>query len=60
MIAFVCLAVNVKVQIHVQDVNDNAPYFNRTVYRGEVRENAQIGQNVMTVKAHDNDRGTHS
>ncbi|KRY29115.1 Cadherin-related hmr-1 [Trichinella spiralis] len=45
-----------KVQILVQDINDNAPYFNETVYRGRVRENSEVGQNVMTVKAHDLDK----
>ncbi|CDW56179.1 Cadherin C and Laminin G 2 and Cadherin domain co ntaining protein [Trichuris trichiura] len=45
-----------KVQILIQDINDNAPYFNESVYRGRVRENAEVGQNVMTVKAHDLDK----
>lgn len=46
-----------KVQVHVQDINDNAPYFNESLYIGVVRENAEIGQNVLPVKAHDDDRG---
>ena len=43
--------------ILVQDINDNAPYFNESLYIGVVRENAEIGQNVLPVKAHDDDRG---
>uniref|UniRef100_A0A914XSI8 Cadherin domain-containing protein n=1 Tax=Plectus sambesii TaxID=2011161 RepID=A0A914XSI8_9BILA len=49
----------VKVQIFIGDVNDNPPYFNKTSYNGRIAENAEIGQGVMTVKAHDADRDSN-
>lgn len=57
VLKFLPVSALTKVQIVVQDINDNAPYFNETVYRGRVRENAEVQQNVMTVKAHDLDKG---
>uniref|UniRef100_A0A915AWG2 Cadherin domain-containing protein n=1 Tax=Parascaris univalens TaxID=6257 RepID=A0A915AWG2_PARUN len=46
----------VKVQIFIADINDNAPYFDQTRYEGKVAENAEVNQDVITVKAHDLDR----
>ncbi|VDN05957.1 unnamed protein product [Thelazia callipaeda] len=46
----------VKVQIFVADINDNAPYFEQTRYEARIAENAEINQDVITVKAHDLDR----
>lgn len=41
--------------IEVQDVNDNPPVFEETVYTGFVLENADVGYIVHTVTAHDKD-----
>ncbi|CAG9529632.1 unnamed protein product [Cercopithifilaria johnstoni] len=46
----------VKVQIFVADINDNAPYFEHTRYEARVAENAEINEDVITVKAYDLDR----
>ncbi|VBB34596.1 unnamed protein product [Acanthocheilonema viteae] len=46
----------VKVQIFVADINDNAPYFEQTRYEARITENAEINEDVITVKAYDLDR----
>ena len=46
-----------KVQVFVKDINDNPPFFNQSLFSGEVRESADIGQNVLKIKAHDRDKG---
>uniref|UniRef100_A0A915Q7Z5 Cadherin domain-containing protein n=1 Tax=Setaria digitata TaxID=48799 RepID=A0A915Q7Z5_9BILA len=46
----------VKVQIFVADINDNAPYFEQTRYEAQIAENAEINQDIITVKAYDLDR----
>jgi len=45
------------VQVNVEDVNDNAPMFERLSYIVTVPENAAIGTAVLTVSAHDRDVG---
>ncbi|KHJ92056.1 cadherin domain protein, partial [Oesophagostomum dentatum] len=47
---------NVKVQIVIGDVNDNAPSFDEPKYVGKVLENADLGHDIITVKAHDLDK----
>ncbi|XGW19739.1 hypothetical protein V3C99_003519, partial [Haemonchus contortus] len=47
---------NVKVQIVIGDVNDNAPSFDEPKYIGKVLENADPGHDIITVKAHDLDK----
>uniref|UniRef100_A0A158QXR6 DE-cadherin (inferred by orthology to a D. melanogaster protein) n=1 Tax=Nippostrongylus brasiliensis TaxID=27835 RepID=A0A158QXR6_NIPBR len=47
---------NVKVQIVIGDVNDNAPSFDEPRYMGKVLENADPGHEIITVKAHDMDK----
>ncbi|CAJ0575569.1 unnamed protein product, partial [Mesorhabditis spiculigera] len=47
---------NVKVQIVIGDVNDNAPTFDEPKYTGRVLENAEPGHEIITVKAHDLDK----
>jgi protocadherin Fat 1/2/3 len=37
------------VLVHILDRNDNAPYFEQNVYRGEVSESAAIGSLVFTL-----------
>lgn len=44
--------------INVEDVNDNSPFFNQTVYDGVISETQDVGKSVMTVKADDRDSGT--
>lgn len=47
---------NVKVQIVIADVNDNAPTFDEPRYQGRVAENADLGHDIITIKAHDLDK----
>ncbi|KJH45915.1 cadherin domain protein, partial [Dictyocaulus viviparus] len=50
------IADNVKVQIVIGDVNDNAPSFDEAKYIGKVLENADAGHDIITIKAHDMDK----
>jgi len=45
----------VPLQIVVEDVNDNAPRFNQTVYTASVLESASLGTQVLQVFAYDQD-----
>jgi len=45
------------VRVDIQDVNDNAPVFERTSYSVSVPEDAALGSVLMTVSAHDRDVG---
>uniref|UniRef100_A0A1I7XGD9 Cadherin-like protein 26 n=1 Tax=Heterorhabditis bacteriophora TaxID=37862 RepID=A0A1I7XGD9_HETBA len=47
---------NVKIQIVIGDVNDNAPSFDEQRYMGRVAENADLGHDIITIKAHDLDK----
>ncbi|CAB3408176.1 unnamed protein product [Caenorhabditis bovis] len=47
---------NVKVQIVINDVNDNPPLFEEQKYIGRVKESEGEGHDVITVKAHDLDK----
>uniref|UniRef100_A0A1I7UMB3 Cadherin domain protein n=1 Tax=Caenorhabditis tropicalis TaxID=1561998 RepID=A0A1I7UMB3_9PELO len=47
---------NVKVQIVINDVNDNAPSFEEPKYIGRVKESEGEGHDVITIKAHDLDK----
>jgi protocadherin Fat 1/2/3 len=42
-------SANCFVIVHVLDANDNAPYFEQEVYRGEVAENVPIGSLVIAI-----------
>ncbi|XP_078506878.1 protocadherin gamma-A6-like [Lissotriton helveticus] len=46
-----------QIQINVQDVNDNAPVFNQSVYRISVPENTAKGTVVGSVRSVDVDQG---
>ncbi|KAG8439060.1 hypothetical protein GDO86_005313, partial [Hymenochirus boettgeri] len=46
--------------ITVQDVNDNAPVFEKTIYRASLLENALMGTFVIKVNATDVDEGGNS
>jgi len=45
------------VQVDVEDINDNAPVFERPSYIVSVPESAAVGTVVVTVSAHDRDVG---
>lgn len=36
-------------QVHVTDMNDNAPVFSKQTYRGSITENSFIGASVLQV-----------
>lgn len=43
--------------VKVQDINDNAPIFDRKLYQASVYENVRVGTYLMKVKATDKDTG---
>ncbi|KAH7700358.1 CBR-HMR-1 protein, partial [Aphelenchoides avenae] len=49
----------VKVHIFVNDVNDNPSFFEQSVYEARVAENAEVYQDILTVKAHDLDKDSN-
>ena len=48
------------VEIHITDINDNAPIFTRSVYEASISESAQIDTEVLVVLAKDKDSGPNS
>ncbi|KAM7000066.1 protocadherin gamma-A10-like [Tautogolabrus adspersus] len=48
----------VNIDVNILDVNDNAPVFNRSVYKTTVIENAPKGTHIVTVSASDKDSGS--
>lgn len=50
----------VKVFVHVDDVNDNAPQFESKVFTGGVTTEADFGTPFMQIRAHDRDEGANS
>ncbi|XP_039531908.1 protocadherin beta-3-like isoform X6 [Pimephales promelas] len=51
---------NMKIEITVLDINDNAPVFNQSVYRATIVENAPKGTYITTVNASDADSEANS
>ncbi|XP_030069271.1 protocadherin gamma-A10-like [Microcaecilia unicolor] len=49
-----------QIRIIVTDANDNAPVFNQTLYKVNVRENLPVGTEVVTISATDRDEGIYS
>ncbi|KAM9733934.1 protocadherin Fat 3a [Menidia menidia] len=47
----------VKVQVTIEDANDNTPTFAQTSYEVFVNENVPVGSHVLTVSAVDKDKG---
>ncbi|WAR25682.1 CAD23-like protein [Mya arenaria] len=45
-----------KVTITINDLNDNAPTFTRSIFNGTIREDADSGTNVLTIIAADDDK----
>ena len=50
----------VALAVHVIDVNDNPPVFERSVYVVNVSEGVTLGSVITTVHAVDKDKGTSS
>ncbi|XP_046738187.1 protein dachsous [Diprion similis] len=51
------LRSRLRVNVTIQDVNDNPPIFNQTRYSASVPENATVGTAVLAVNAQDLDAG---
>ncbi|XP_043275880.1 protein dachsous [Venturia canescens] len=51
------LSSRLRVNVTVQDVNDNPPIFNQTRYEASVPENATVGTRILAVNATDRDVG---
>ncbi|XP_035505062.2 protocadherin beta-16-like [Scophthalmus maximus] len=49
----------VNIGINILDINDNAPVFNQSRYKGSVIENAPKGTYIVTVNASDVDSGSN-
>ena len=49
-----------RIEISLQDVNDNAPVFKQMPYRKSVSPNTGRGQEILTVSATDPDYGVNS
>ncbi|KAL2077309.1 hypothetical protein ACEWY4_026813 [Coilia grayii] len=47
------------IDVTILDANDNAPIFNQTIYRANVKENAPKGSYIATVNASDADSGSN-
>lgn len=49
--------LSVRVQITIQDANDNSPTFDQSYYEMLVNESVPVGSNILTVSAVDEDKG---
>ncbi|XP_031697936.1 protocadherin beta-15-like, partial [Anarrhichthys ocellatus] len=49
-----------RINLHVQDINDNSPQFRRDLIRMEIRESAEKGTRFLMEEAHDADIGQNS
>uniref|UniRef100_A0A3B4UID9 Cadherin domain-containing protein n=1 Tax=Seriola dumerili TaxID=41447 RepID=A0A3B4UID9_SERDU len=49
----------VNIDVTVLDANDNAPVFNKSVYKASLMENTMRGTSIVTVNATDADSGTN-
>uniref|UniRef100_A0A8C3B786 Cadherin domain-containing protein n=1 Tax=Cairina moschata TaxID=8855 RepID=A0A8C3B786_CAIMO len=49
------LSAVTSVEVHIEDVNNHAPQFTRALYNLSVRENASVGESVLTFSAVDFD-----
>ncbi|XP_048088269.1 protocadherin gamma-C5-like isoform X13 [Alosa alosa] len=47
------------IRVIVQDINDNRPKFDQSLYKGSVRENANLGYSVIALRATDIDEGVN-
>ncbi|KJH45916.1 cadherin domain protein [Dictyocaulus viviparus] len=51
---------SVPVDVHIIDVNDNAPTFSRPLYTTQIREDIPIGKPILTVQTEDKDSGENA
>ncbi|XP_042369422.1 protocadherin beta-15-like, partial [Plectropomus leopardus] len=49
-----------RINLHVQDINDNSPQFRRELIKMEIRESAEKGTRFLMEEAHDPDIGQNS
>ncbi|XP_044060669.1 protocadherin beta-16-like [Siniperca chuatsi] len=49
-----------RINLHVQDINDNSPQFKRDLIRMEIQESAEKGTRFLIEEAHDADIGQNS
>ncbi|XP_030621307.1 protocadherin gamma-A5-like [Chanos chanos] len=49
------LSSSVTLSLQLSDVNDNAPFFDKTVYTASIQENNMPGMSILTVSARDAD-----
>ncbi|XP_075959798.1 protocadherin beta-16-like [Anarhichas minor] len=49
-----------RINVHVQDINDNAPQFSEDLISFEIRESAEKGARFLLTEAHDADIGTNT
>ncbi|XP_068445940.1 protocadherin beta-15-like [Clinocottus analis] len=49
-----------RINLHVQDINDNSPQFRRDLIRMEIRESVEKGTRFLMEEAHDADIGQNS
>ncbi len=52
--------VDTSVEVSIQDVNDEAPQFSRSLYNVTVAETLPLGSTVLTIDATDDDVGTNA
>uniref|UniRef100_A0A0K0CWJ1 Cadherin domain-containing protein n=1 Tax=Angiostrongylus cantonensis TaxID=6313 RepID=A0A0K0CWJ1_ANGCA len=51
---------SVPLDVHIIDVNDNAPVFSRPLYTTQVREDFLVGKPILTVQTEDKDSGENA
>ncbi|VDM57913.1 unnamed protein product [Angiostrongylus costaricensis] len=51
---------SVPLDVHIIDVNDNAPIFSRPLYTTQVREDFPVGKPILTVQTEDKDSGENA
>ncbi|XP_048088265.1 protocadherin gamma-C5-like isoform X12 [Alosa alosa] len=49
-----------EITVHVLDINDNGPVFDKAIYDVQLQENTSLGVVVVTVKAADQDEGVNA
>ncbi|XP_048088048.1 protocadherin alpha-3-like isoform X10 [Alosa alosa] len=49
-----------QIRINILDINDNAPVFNRPLYKASVSENVPVRTTIVTINASDIDEGLNS
>eukprot|EP00794_Sanderia_malayensis_P018890 gene18890-20792_t len=51
---------NVYVTVKIIDINDNPPVFVKSVYNGEIKEDAPVNETVLKIQATDKDAGDNA